>query len=40
LRETRPTTHIEALDRQQQPEHLIVIGGGYVGLGSARLCAD
>ena len=25
-------THIEALDLQRRPEHLIVLGGGYVGL--------
>jgi pyruvate/2-oxoglutarate dehydrogenase complex dihydrolipoamide dehydrogenase (E3) component len=32
LRETNPMTHIEALDLQRRPEHLIVLGGGYVGL--------
>jgi pyruvate/2-oxoglutarate dehydrogenase complex dihydrolipoamide dehydrogenase (E3) component len=32
LREAKPMTHIEALDLQQRPEHLIVLGGGYVGL--------
>jgi pyruvate/2-oxoglutarate dehydrogenase complex dihydrolipoamide dehydrogenase (E3) component len=32
LRETKPMTHIEALDLQRRPEHLIVLGGGYVGL--------
>ena len=32
LREARPMTHIEALDLQRRPEHLIVLGGGYVGL--------
>ncbi len=32
LRESRPMTHIEALDLQRRPEHLIVLGGGYVGL--------
>ena len=25
-------THIEALDLQRRPDHLIVLGGGYVGL--------
>ena len=25
-------THVEALDLDRLPEHLIVIGGGYVGL--------
>ena len=32
LREAKPMTHIEALDLQWRPEHLIVLGGGYVGL--------
>jgi pyruvate/2-oxoglutarate dehydrogenase complex dihydrolipoamide dehydrogenase (E3) component len=32
LREARPMTHIEALDLQRRPDHLIVLGGGYVGL--------
>jgi pyruvate/2-oxoglutarate dehydrogenase complex dihydrolipoamide dehydrogenase (E3) component len=32
LREAQPLTHIEALDLQRRPEHLIVLGGGYVGL--------
>src|SRR6202035_2818107 len=32
LREARPMTHIEALDLQGRPDHLIVLGGGYVGL--------
>lgn len=32
LAEARPLTHIEALDLDQVPEHLLVIGGGYVGL--------
>jgi pyruvate/2-oxoglutarate dehydrogenase complex dihydrolipoamide dehydrogenase (E3) component len=32
LREAKPMTHIEALDLQRRPEHLIVLGGGYVGL--------
>jgi pyruvate/2-oxoglutarate dehydrogenase complex dihydrolipoamide dehydrogenase (E3) component len=32
LRQAKPMTHIEALDLQQRPEHLIVLGGGYVGL--------
>jgi pyruvate/2-oxoglutarate dehydrogenase complex dihydrolipoamide dehydrogenase (E3) component len=27
-----PMTHIEALDLERLPDHLIVIGGGYVGL--------
>src|SRR5271154_1497517 len=32
LREARPMTHIEALDLERRPEHLLVLGGGYVGL--------
>jgi pyruvate/2-oxoglutarate dehydrogenase complex dihydrolipoamide dehydrogenase (E3) component len=32
LAEARPMTHIEALDLERVPEHLIVLGGGYVGL--------
>lgn len=32
LRAVKPMTHIEALDLQRLPEHLIVLGGGYVGL--------
>src|SRR5579862_7730408 len=32
LREAQPMTHIEALNLQRRPEHLIVLGGGYVGL--------
>jgi pyruvate/2-oxoglutarate dehydrogenase complex dihydrolipoamide dehydrogenase (E3) component len=32
LREAQPMTHIEVLDLQRCPEHLIVLGGGYVGL--------
>jgi pyruvate/2-oxoglutarate dehydrogenase complex dihydrolipoamide dehydrogenase (E3) component len=32
LREANPMTHIEALDLQRRPEHLVVLGGGYVGL--------
>lgn len=32
LGEAKPLTHIEALELDQVPEHLIVIGGGYVGV--------
>ena len=32
LPEAKPMTHIEALDLQRSPEHLIILGGGYVGL--------
>jgi pyruvate/2-oxoglutarate dehydrogenase complex dihydrolipoamide dehydrogenase (E3) component len=31
LAEAQPLTHIEALELGEVPEHLIVIGGGYVG---------
>src|SRR5215831_10832111 len=36
LAEARPMTHIEALDLDRLPEHLIVLGGGYVGLELAQ----
>lgn len=32
LAEAEPLTHIEALELDEVPEHLLVIGGGYVGL--------
>src|SRR5947209_1080255 len=32
LVEAQPLTHIEALELGQVPEHLLVIGGGYVGV--------
>ena len=32
LSESCPLTHVEALDLDQLPGHLIVLGGGYVGL--------
>jgi pyruvate/2-oxoglutarate dehydrogenase complex dihydrolipoamide dehydrogenase (E3) component len=32
LREAKPMTHIEALDLQRRPGHLLILGGGYVGL--------
>jgi len=32
LNEAQPLTHIEALELDQLPEHLLVLGGGYVGL--------
>lgn len=32
LAEAQPMTHIEALELDVVPEHLLVIGGGYVGL--------
>jgi pyruvate/2-oxoglutarate dehydrogenase complex dihydrolipoamide dehydrogenase (E3) component len=32
LREAQPLTHIEALELDKVPEHLLVMGGGYVGV--------
>src|SRR6267142_4523458 len=32
LSAAQPMTHVEALDLDRLPEHLIVMGGGYVGL--------
>jgi pyruvate/2-oxoglutarate dehydrogenase complex dihydrolipoamide dehydrogenase (E3) component len=32
LKEARPMSHIEALELDRVPEHLIVLGGGYVAL--------
>jgi pyruvate/2-oxoglutarate dehydrogenase complex dihydrolipoamide dehydrogenase (E3) component len=34
--EAQPLTHIEALELDEVPEHLLVIGGGYVGLELAQ----
>lgn len=36
LVEAQPLTHIEALELDEVPEHLVVIGGGYVGLELAQ----
>ncbi len=36
LRETMPITHIEALELDRIPEHLIISGGGYVGMEFAQ----
>ena len=36
LAAARPMTHVELLDLDRLPEHLIVIGGGYVGLELAQ----
>ena len=36
LRESGPLTHIEILELDRLPEHLIVLGGGYVGLEFAQ----
>jgi pyruvate/2-oxoglutarate dehydrogenase complex dihydrolipoamide dehydrogenase (E3) component len=32
LAEAQPLTHVEALELDEVPEHLLVIGGGYVGI--------
>jgi pyruvate/2-oxoglutarate dehydrogenase complex dihydrolipoamide dehydrogenase (E3) component len=32
LAEAKPLTHVEVLDLDRVPEHLLVIGGGYVGI--------
>jgi pyruvate/2-oxoglutarate dehydrogenase complex dihydrolipoamide dehydrogenase (E3) component len=36
LAEAQPMTHVEALDLDRAPEHLLVLGGGYVGLELAQ----
>jgi pyruvate/2-oxoglutarate dehydrogenase complex dihydrolipoamide dehydrogenase (E3) component len=36
LPEASPLTHIEALDLDHIPEHLLIIGGGYIGLELAQ----
>src|SRR4029077_15127656 len=36
LSDSRPLTHVEALELGELPEHLIVLGGGYVGLEMAQ----
>jgi pyruvate/2-oxoglutarate dehydrogenase complex dihydrolipoamide dehydrogenase (E3) component len=37
LAEAKPLTHIEALELDYSPRHLIVLGGGYVGLEMAQI---
>src|SRR5205823_13937848 len=32
LADAQPLTHVEALELDEVPEHLLVIGGGYVGI--------
>lgn len=39
LRAARPLTHVEALELDRLPSHLIVLGGGYVGLEFAQAFA-
>lgn len=36
LSDAAPMTHVEALELEQVPEHLVVLGGGYVGLELAQ----
>ena len=36
LAEAKPLTHIEALELDHLPKHLLVLGGGYVGLALAQ----
>ena len=36
LRASRPLTHVEALELDRIPGHLLIIGGGYVGLEFAQ----
>jgi pyruvate/2-oxoglutarate dehydrogenase complex dihydrolipoamide dehydrogenase (E3) component len=36
LAAVQPMTHVEALDLERLPEHLVVLGGGYVGLEFAQ----
>jgi pyruvate/2-oxoglutarate dehydrogenase complex dihydrolipoamide dehydrogenase (E3) component len=36
LAEARPLTHVEILELDSLPEHLVVLGGGYVGLELAQ----
>lgn len=36
LADTRPLTHVEALELDRLPSHLIVLGGGYVGVEFAQ----
>jgi pyruvate/2-oxoglutarate dehydrogenase complex dihydrolipoamide dehydrogenase (E3) component len=36
LADARPMTHVEALNLQRLPEHLVILGGGYVGLEFAQ----
>lgn len=37
LSESLPLTHIQALELDEVPEHLIILGGGYVGLEFAQM---
>ena len=36
LAAAKPLTHVEALDLERLPDHLVILGGGYVGLEFAQ----
>jgi pyruvate/2-oxoglutarate dehydrogenase complex dihydrolipoamide dehydrogenase (E3) component len=36
LQDAKPLTHVEALEVDRAPEHLVVLGGGYIGLELAQ----
>src|SRR5262249_34716770 len=36
LADARPMTHVEALNLERLPEHLVIVGGGFVGLEFAQ----
>jgi pyruvate/2-oxoglutarate dehydrogenase complex dihydrolipoamide dehydrogenase (E3) component len=36
LADAKPLTHVEALELDELPEHLLIIGGGYIGLEMAQ----
>jgi pyruvate/2-oxoglutarate dehydrogenase complex dihydrolipoamide dehydrogenase (E3) component len=36
LSDAKPMTHVEALNLERLPEHLVILGGGYVGLEFAQ----
>ncbi len=36
LRESHPLTHVEALDLDHVPRHLLILGGGFIGLEFAQ----
>src|SRR5262245_48098813 len=36
LADARPMTHVEALNLERLPDHLVILGGGYVGLEFAQ----
>jgi pyruvate/2-oxoglutarate dehydrogenase complex dihydrolipoamide dehydrogenase (E3) component len=38
LADAQPLTHVEMLELERVPAHLVVIGGGYVGLEFAQAC--